>query len=609
MHELLPQVKSITPGTGRLDCAGGLGMDPGGPYASLSPFLAAYVPRRDGRTAAPVTFITDAALSAEAYRLDVAKDGVRIAAATRKGAFYALQTLRQLVQDDATIPAVAIADAPDLPLRGFMMDVSRDKIPSMATLRRFIDDLAAVKMNHFELYVEGFSYAYPSFPAVWREETPLTPADYEELDRYCAEREIDFVPNQNGFGHMSAWLARPEFRSLAEKEDGFVAWGFPFPPSTLNPLDPDSFGLVRTLYGDMLPHCSSRYFNINGDEPFELGLGKSKAECERIGREAVYVGFVKRLCDEAARHGRIPMMWGDVLVNHPDAVRSLPPEVVFIDWGYDHPYPFDEHAAMLAGAGVRFVAAPGTSAWNSFASRRRDMLATTRNAADAVKRHGGLGILQTDWGDFGHLQYLPFSWPGMLEAAGAAWSVPPTEEAVADHLDRFLVPEGAGRLGRAIIGLSRYAEHEREFVYNATTAFKSFMYVDPSPGRDVATATAILAGALAGSRYGLAAAAAVRGVIEAARAAASAAPASLVRDELLQTCDFIDAGIAVNLAFTEPDVSSAEKRRAASLLGSIAAAHAGLWNARNRAGGLARSLSRPLMLKNIMEASLDGEDV
>ncbi|MFA5006385.1 MAG: family 20 glycosylhydrolase [Candidatus Izemoplasmatales bacterium] len=606
MKNIIPVPKRYEVREGHASCAGGFsrrGFEP--PFEDLAGFVEEWFPHRQGRRVdAGLELSLDPTIGPEAYRIEVDPRTVRIVASGRRGAFYALQTLRQLVDPrSGRIPCVAIADEPDLPLRGFMMDVSRDKIPTMATVERFVDALAMVKMNHFELYVEGFSYAYPSFPEVWKDETPFTPSEYEELDAYCAAREIDFVPCQNGFGHMSAWLARPEYHPLAECEEGFVAWGFPFPASTLNPLDPGSLELVKKLYADMLPRTTSNYFNLCGDEPFELGQGKSKAVCDTRGREAVYVDFIDLLCAEAARYGKTPMLWGDVLVNHPEAAAKLPKDAVFIDWGYDRGYPFEPHAEAIAKTGLKLVAAPGTSSWNSFASRRGDMIDTTRRAAAAMKRYGGLGILQTDWGDFGHLQYLPFSWPGMLHAAGVAWGEAPSETAVIRHIDRHLAPEGKGRLGRCILDLSTYPSLEKDYVYNGTTAFRSIMFIDPAPGRDASTKRTILAGALAGSAYGAESAKDVFELIDFVDRAAREAPPSIVRDEIIATCGWIAAAVSANVALTDPERGAKATAAAVDFLARVLPEHERLWRSRNREGGLDRSLVRPRALKMILEES------
>ena len=57
------------------------------------------------------------------------------------------------------------------------------------------------------------------------------------------------------------------------------------------------------------------------------------------------------------------LMWGDMVSGRPDLVARLPRGVTVCEWGYDDWYPFDERCAVLAGAGVPFWVAPGTSSW------------------------------------------------------------------------------------------------------------------------------------------------------------------------------------------------------------------------------------------------------
>src|SRR5690606_23435505 len=156
-----------------------------------------------------------------------------------------------------------------------------------------------------------------SFPEVLSALNYLTVVEYQALEAYCMERGIDLVPNQNGFGHMSEWLKRAEFKDLAETPDGFFIWGAHREPSTLNPLNPRSFELVSQMYHDMLPYSKSGYFNMNFDEPYELGHGKSKAYCDQVGKETVFIEYLEKLADVVRSYGKRPMIWGDVLIHHP----------------------------------------------------------------------------------------------------------------------------------------------------------------------------------------------------------------------------------------------------------------------------------------------------
>ena len=49
------------------------------------------------------------------------------------------------------------------------------------------------------------------------------------------------------------------------------------------------------------------------------------------------------------------------------------------------------------------------------------MLANQRTAAESGMKNGAVGYLNTDWGDYGHLQYLPISFAGVAAGAAMSW--------------------------------------------------------------------------------------------------------------------------------------------------------------------------------------------
>ena len=224
----------------------------------------------------------------QGYRIDIAVGRIDLIGHDETGLSYARQTLVQLRRQYAIeLPIGTIEDWPDFPLRGVMLDVSRDKVPTTATLFGLVDLLAELKVNQLQLYTEH-TFAYAHHRDVWHDASPITAEEIRLLDKYCRARFIDLVPNQNSFGHMERWLRHPRYEPLAEKPDGFTfPWGTRHEGGfSLNPLDPRSLELVEGLYDELLPNFSSRLFNVGCDETFDLGLGKSKAEVERRGRSA-----------------------------------------------------------------------------------------------------------------------------------------------------------------------------------------------------------------------------------------------------------------------------------------------------------------------------------
>ncbi len=328
------------------------------------------------------------------------------------GAYYGFLAFVQLIEQfGATPPTLTIADAPDFPVRGVMLDVSRCKVPTMETCKQLIDRLAGMRINQIQLYIEH-TFAFSAHKAVWSDSSPFTHEEILELDRYCADRFVELVPNLNSFGHFARWLRHPEYRHLAE---------CPANPAT-DCLAPNnaSIRFLDGLYDEYLPHFTSTTFNVGCDETWELGKGRSKARAEKTSVTAVYLAFIKKIHALCTKKGRRMQFWGDIILRQPELIRDLPQDVLALCWGYEGDHPYEKQCRAFAGAGIEYHVCPGTSAWNSITGRTDNCLANLENAAANGLKYGATGYLNTDWGDGGHHQVLPISYAGF--AAGAAYS-------------------------------------------------------------------------------------------------------------------------------------------------------------------------------------------
>ncbi|MBI5930593.1 MAG: family 20 glycosylhydrolase [Chloroflexi bacterium] len=396
--------------------------------------------------------IDDTVPIAEGYALRIENGQIVIHGADAAGVYYGVCTLCQLIQQHATtLPALAIEDFPDFPARGVMLDVSRDRVPKMETLYALIDKLASWKANQLQLYMEH-AFAYQNHREVWAEASPFTGQEILELDAYCRQRHIQLVPNQNSLGHVERWLKFPRYLPLAEKPEGFsVSWDLPGkirPPSTLNPLDPGSLDLIYGLYDELLPHFTSRLLNVGGDEPWELGKGKSQAAVEERGGR-VYLEYLLKLHEKVAARGHQMQFWGDIIVKYPDLVPELPTDAVPMLWGYEASDPPESECAMMAAAGLEFYVCPGTSTWNSLAGRTDNAMGNLRTAATNGRQYGATGYLNTEWGDNGHWQPLAPTYLGFAFGAAMSWCVTAnTDLDIPTALDLYAFQDKAGVMGR-----------------------------------------------------------------------------------------------------------------------------------------------------------------
>lgn len=165
---IVPAPVTVTRGAGELELA-----DSAAVYAApelrgslaalrmlLSPATGLAFTQADSQQTATIGIFHDASIAEEGYRLRVEPSGVSVHAATNAGAFYALQTLRQLlppkiyntekVAGPWVLPAIAVEDKPRFGWRGLHLDVGRHFMP-LPFIKKYIDLLAVHKMNQFSL--------------------------------------------------------------------------------------------------------------------------------------------------------------------------------------------------------------------------------------------------------------------------------------------------------------------------------------------------------------------------------------------------------------------------------------------------------------------------
>jgi hexosaminidase len=387
----------------------------------------------------------DPSLPEQGYVLDVGADEISLVAADDAGEQYGRATLTQLARAQADgVPMCRIEDSPDLLVRGVMLDISRDKVPTLATLKDLIDRLASWKVNQVQLYFEH-TFAYRHHKDVWRDASALSPDEVRDLDAFCRERHVELVPNQNCLGHMGRWLRHAKYRRLAMAPDGFTdMMGRHRGPMTLDPANPGSLELVRDLLGQLLPCFTSDRVHVGLDEPWEM-------PDERVGE---YLDWIERLRGLPELDGREMLVWGDIVSGRPERLSRLPERVTVCEWGYEDWTPFAEKAAIYREAGRAFWNCPGTSSWMTILGRTTNMRGDCIAAADALIAHGGAGFLNTDWGDQGHLQYLPVSEPGFAFGAAVSWCLDANRELdLAAALDVHAFGDSAGELGATLVDL------------------------------------------------------------------------------------------------------------------------------------------------------------
>lgn len=357
----------------------------------------------------------------EGYRLDITEKSIEITADGPAGAFYAIQTLRQIFEEE-NVPCLHIEDKPDFKYRGFYQDVTRGKIPTVKTIKNLIDTMAYYKLNSLQLYVEHV-FEFKESKGLWESAGYLTAEELREIGEYCRENFIEFIPSLSTFGHMCELLNQKQYRHLRvlkDYTDSVNFWWDRMSHHTINPLLPESFEFVKNLIDQYLPCFESDTFNICCDETFDL----TKYAGEGLDVGAIYLDFTKKIISHVQSYGKKVMMWGDVLLDNPEIITEFPENVTFLNWYYDADVKeMEEKIAKFAGLHRKQIVCPGTSAWNRFCERVETEEINIVKMIELGHRYGAEGVLNTNWGDWGNPESLELCMYGLVLGAEKSWSV------------------------------------------------------------------------------------------------------------------------------------------------------------------------------------------
>ncbi|HEY0081731.1 MAG TPA: beta-N-acetylhexosaminidase, partial [Pyrinomonadaceae bacterium] len=394
------------------ETAGGLALSVGGRRARRTILVGALhlAPIEAALRRANVSAPPD--LNAEGYVLSVSADEVVVAGKTAAGTFYALQTLKQLVTGDAPdafIPGVRIIDYPTMRWRGLSDDISRGPVPTVEYIKRQLRTLAAFKMNMHSFYMEH-TFASRSHPLIAPEGGSLTPAEIRELVAYARRYHIELVPEQQTFGHLHKALKFEKYNELAEVPYGDV----------LAPQQEGSIRLVADWYKELDELFPGKFFHIGADETFELGQGQSREQVKARGAGTVYFEYLRRVRELLQPYNRRLMFWGDIALNHPELIGSIPKDLIVMNWYYDARADFTPRIKPFKDAGLEQFVCPGVSNWNQVFPNLDNAARNITGFVRDGQKAGALGMLNTSWDDDGETLF-EMAWYGVVLGAAASW--------------------------------------------------------------------------------------------------------------------------------------------------------------------------------------------
>lgn len=348
-----------------------------------------------------IYFLPDEGIpSTEGYQLEVKPNAILIRAKAAAGAFYAVQTLRQLfppsfngrglsanaqTQVAMTAPCCGIEDSPRFAYRGLHLDVGRHFFP-VSFVKRYIDLLAAHKLNTFHWHLtddQGWRIEIKKYPRLQhigacRKETLsghyndrpktfdgtpycgfYTQAEVREVVEYAQKRFVTIVPEIEMPGHAQAALAAyPQLGCTGGPYETATEWGVS--GNVFCAGNDKVFTFLEDVLTEVCALFPGQYVHVGGDE-CPKDQWKKCLKCqkrihdEKLKDEHELQSYVIGRAEKMlAKHGRKLIGWDEILEG------GLAPNATVMSWRGI------EGGVAAAKAGHDVIMTPGSHCYLDF---------------------------------------------------------------------------------------------------------------------------------------------------------------------------------------------------------------------------------------------------
>lgn len=209
-------------------------------------------------------------------------------------------------------------------VKGYHIDL-RIQVIKMPALKTFVQKLKNNGINTLIMEWEA-TYPFQKYPLI-ANRYAYTKQEIGSFMQFCDSLHLDVIPLQQSFGHVEYILRNFRFANLREDQRDF---------SQVCPSEEaGDKALFTALFSELAATHKSKYFHIGGDETYLLGhCEKCQKKVAEEGLSKLYIDHIRMLCDIVIKLGKIPVLWADIALKHPEDIKLLPKETVFIDWNY-----------------------------------------------------------------------------------------------------------------------------------------------------------------------------------------------------------------------------------------------------------------------------------
>ena len=311
----------------------------------------------------------------------------------------ALATLVGVIKDGKS--EYELEEHPLFKTNGAMVDMSRNAVMNVDTVKFMLRKMALMGLNTYMLYTED-TYEIPEEPFFGYMRGRYTKEEIRELDRYAIALGIELVPCIQFLGHLATtlrWSAMGKYKDTA---------------NVLFVGKESTYALIDSMLRSISECFTSRRLHMGMDETHDLGRGNYlDANGYREFKE-LYSEHLLKVTEMAKSYGFTPMIWSDMIIKcagnpkrvydvnaviTPEIQKLVPDGCELVFWDYYNAGEdfYTKNMVNHKKIGAHTIFAGGIWTWSGHCPHFSNSIRNTRPAFEACRKEEIDEIFATIW--------------------------------------------------------------------------------------------------------------------------------------------------------------------------------------------------------------------
>lgn len=287
---------------------------------------------------------------------------------------------------------------------GTMLDCSRNAVPNINSLKKWIDITSDLGYNTLLLYTED-TYEVDDNPYFGYRRGRFSQEELKEVDCYALSKGMELIPCIQTLAHLNAIVRWIAYAPHVDVNDILLAG------------DEKVYELIEQMFETISKCFTSRVINIGMDEAHMLGRGKYYDLHGDTDRSQILIDHLQKVAEIGKKYGFTLTMWSDMFFRlvaggeyydskadiKDGILKQIPDNVQLIYWDY---YSKDKkHYDKMLSTHQKMKDdtwfAGGLWTWTGFVPHNGFSMKATAAALKSCREHQVQDVFLTIWGDNG----------------------------------------------------------------------------------------------------------------------------------------------------------------------------------------------------------------